>query len=67
MRKTGKHHKSTQQKKICVLDASSGEVTIFTCKTNANPENAVIKKLAETGGHMGDTEWMVVKKLNIED
>ncbi|MCK5233608.1 MAG: hypothetical protein KAJ91_02210 [Candidatus Aenigmarchaeota archaeon] len=58
---------SSDKKKICMMDASSGTVTIFTCKKKANPENAVIKKCAETGGYMSDTEWMVVKKLKIEN
>lgn len=58
---------ANDKKKICMMDASSGEVTIFSCKKTANPENAVIKKLAETDGCMNNTEWMVVKKLNIED
>lgn len=57
---------ASDRKKICMMDASSGTVTIFTCKKKANSENAVLKKLAETNGCMSDTEWMVVEKLNVE-
>ena len=63
--KLARDTESNDRKKICMINASSGEVTIFACKKNANPENAVIKRCAETGSYMNNTECMVVKKLNI--
>lgn len=53
--------------KICMMNASSGKVTIFTCKKNANPENAVIQRCMKMGGNMGDIEWRVIKKLKHHD